>query len=214
MVEHYGKEISDTLETAQKTGNPLFLWGALFRLLEAHAETKEDGSLTVRTDVTIPPAIADYLLLSAFNMQMLSWGKEPVEIVRKNWANPPNYMPLPKWKEDLFRAIGMETSITSPPKTSKKLTTTTARKQVIKALGLSYGTQGGGPFKKMQTMAKDYSAYMLSISLQKSGLSKTETEEHIKKIFNLANRGVKALIKRGEAVAKGNFSLPKRKSEK
>lgn len=188
--QQHGKEVSDTLETAQKTGNPLFLWGALFRLLEAHAETKEDGSLTVRTDVTIPPAIADYLLLASFNLQLLGWGDEPVEAVTKNWG-----IDLP--------GIG-----------DKPLTTTKARNQVIKALGLSYGTQGGGPFKEMQTLAKAHCAYALSESLQNSGLSKNEAEARIMTMFNVDGRGVKELIRRGERTTKGDFEPLKGSSKK
>jgi len=183
MEEHTKKTVSDTLDTAEKTGNPLFLWGALFRWLEAQAETNEDGSLSVRRDVTLPSSIADYLLRASFNMQMLGWGKEPAETVKADWSIEKNRSVIKKEKID-------------PKK---------AREQITKALFLSYKKNGTGPFKEMQDFAEAHYVYSIFKTYNMSGFEDIQAITKIMNELSLSEKRVRTLIDRGELITKGDF---------
>lgn len=175
-------DITQTLSMAQQSGNPLFLWGALFRLLESYAEPTESGELAIHSDVSIPAEIAQYLLRAAFNIQLYGWGERPQEILTKDWTTTRSETPNPK------------------------VTVEEARKAILKALELSTG-RGGGPFKEMRSFQKATNAASLYRIVQKSGENEQDALRKVQASFNVQSEQARKLIALGEDLLAGK--LPK-----
>lgn len=183
-IENRSTDIARTLDMAHESGNPLFLWGALFRLLESKAEPKANGELTIHSDVSIPPAIAQYLLRVAFNIQLYGWGEQPPEILTKDWE------------------------ATRVSLSDQKVTTEEARREILKALELSTG-RGGGPFKEMRSFQKATEAASIYRIMQKSGETEQAARRRVETKFNVGSEQARKLIALGERLLSGEF--PKKK---
>ncbi|MFT9418802.1 hypothetical protein [Acetobacter sp.] len=62
---------------ALKTGNPVFAWRAVYNLLRKEAVYSLNNRPSIKSEVTIPSDIADFLFLQAYAISELSQGHDP-----------------------------------------------------------------------------------------------------------------------------------------